>query len=68
MNLTNKICSVENCNTIAFYYVSDRKMFFCEDHKELAYKKQKNDAYDYDYSKAANYRNSVRISKLSKIK
>lgn len=71
MNLSNKICSVKNCNKVAFYYVTERKLFFCEDHKELAYKKAKASTKDYDDSKSArdrSYINDRNIDNLSKIK
>lgn len=51
MNLSNKTCSVKGCNKVAFYYVSDRKLFFCDTHKDLAYNKQKNDTYDRDHDR-----------------
>lgn len=66
MKLENKVCSVKNCEKIAFYFADNK--FFCEDHKELACKKAKIDTYDHDYHSHAKYRNDDRINKLSKIK
>lgn len=71
MNLSNRICSVKDCDIIAFYYVSDRRLFFCEKHKELAYNNQIDSTIKYDRSKAArdnSYINDRNINNLSKIK
>lgn len=69
LNLNNSlsnICSIKSCNKVAFYKVN--KFLFCENHKEVASRKQREDVNDYDSSSAAKYRNDNRMRELSKIK